>query len=49
MLQVNDNTLQQVTFKYLGVLFTSDGIRNKEIDTRDSKANAFSVSFVGLR
>ena len=34
-------TLQQVeTFKYLGVVFTSDGNRNKGIDTRIRKANA---------
>jgi len=34
ILQVSGNTLQQVeTFKYLGVVFTSDGNRNKEIDT----------------
>ena len=33
--------LQQVeTFKYLGVVFTSDGSRNKGIDTRIGKANA---------
>jgi len=38
---VNGNTLQQVeTFKYLGVVFTSDGSRNKGTDTRDCKANA---------
>jgi len=41
ILQVSENTLQQVeTFKYLGVVFTSDGSRNKGIDTRISKANA---------
>jgi len=28
------------TFKYLGVVFTSDGSRNKSIDTRIGKANA---------
>ena len=40
-LQVSRNTLQQVeTFKYLGVVFTSDGSRNKGIDTRIGKANA---------
>jgi len=33
--------LQQVeTFKYLGVVFTSDGSRNKGFDTRVGKANA---------
>jgi len=38
---VCENTLQQVeTFNYLGVVFTSDGSRNKEIDTRFGKANA---------
>jgi len=40
ILQVNGNTLQQVkTFKYPWVVFTSDGSRNKEIDTRIGKAN----------
>ena len=39
-LQVSGNTLQQVeTFKYLGVVFTSDESRKKEIDTRIGKAN----------
>jgi len=28
------------TFKYLRVVFKSDGSRNKEIDTRIGKANA---------
>jgi len=38
---VSENTLQQVeTFKYLGVVITSDGSRNKGIDTRIGKANA---------
>ena len=41
ILHVSENTLQQVqTFKYLGVVFASDGSRNKGIDTRISKANA---------
>jgi len=41
ILHVNETTPQQVeTFKYLGVVFTSDGSRNKGIDTRISKANA---------
>jgi len=41
ILHVSENTLQQVeTFKYLGVVFTSGGNRNKGIDTRISKANA---------
>jgi len=40
-LQVSGNTLHQVEkFKYLGVVFTSDGRQNKEIDTRVGKANA---------
>jgi len=39
ILHVSENTLQQVeTFKYLGVVFTSDGSRNKVIDTQISKA-----------
>ena len=39
--QVSGNTLQQVErFKYLRVVFTSDGNRNKEVDTRIGKANA---------
>ena len=38
---MSENTLQQVeTFKYLGVVITSDGSRNKGIDTRIGKANA---------
>ena len=41
ILQVSGNTLQQVeAFKYLGVVFTSDGSRNKGIDTLIGKANA---------
>jgi len=37
---VSGNTLQQVeAFKYLRVVFTSDGCQNKEIDTRIAKAN----------
>jgi len=40
-LQVRGNTLQQAEkFKYLGMAFTSDGRRNKQIDTRIGKANA---------
>jgi len=40
ILQVSRNILQQVeTFKYLRVVFTSDGSRNKGIDTRIDKAN----------
>jgi len=35
------NALKQVeTLKHLGVLFTSDGRRREEIDTRNVKANA---------
>jgi len=42
MRQVSGNTLQQLeTFKYLEVVFASDGRRNEEIDTRIGKANAF--------
>jgi len=33
MLQVSSNRLQQVKFKYFGVVFTSDGKWNEEIDT----------------
>jgi len=41
MLQVCGNILQQVEkFKYLGVVFTSDVRRNKEIDTRINKSNS---------
>jgi len=41
MLQVSDNTLQQLgKFKYLGVIFISDGRRNREIDTHIVKVNA---------
>jgi len=40
MLQVSGNTLQQVEkFKYLGMVFTSDGRPNKKIDARIGKAN----------
>ena len=40
-LQVSGNTLQQVEkFKCLGVVFTIDGRRNEEIDTRIGEANA---------
>jgi len=36
---VSGNTLQQVEkFKYLGVVFTSNGRRSEEIDTRIGKA-----------
>jgi len=41
MLQMNGYTLQQVEkFKYIRVLLTSDGRRNKEIETRIGKVNA---------
>ena len=41
MLQVSDNTLHHVEkYQYLRVVFTSDGRRNKEIDTRICKASA---------
>jgi len=37
---VSGNTLQQVeSSKYLGMVFSSDGSRNKDIDTRIGKAN----------
>ena len=49
MLQVSSNTLQQVEkFKYIVVAFTSDGKRNKEIDTRIGKCNsAWALSLCG--
>ena len=41
MLQVNGATLKQVEkFKYLGVVFTSDGRKDKEFDTRIGKTSA---------
>jgi len=41
ILQISGNTLQQVEkFKYLEVVFTSDGSRNKQIDSRIGEANA---------
>jgi len=41
MLHVGSNALQQTEkSKYLGLVFTSDGRRNKELDTRVGKANA---------
>jgi len=44
MLKVSNKTLQQVkTFKYLGVVFTSDGKQNTEIDTGNGKANAVLI------
>jgi len=45
-LQVSGKILQQVrTFKYLGVVFTSDRSRNKGIDTQIGKANAVLREF----
>jgi len=47
-LQVSSNTLQQVEkFTYLVVVFTSDGRRNKEFDTRIFKLSS-NVSFIAL-
>ena len=41
VLQVNGATLKQVEkFKYLGVVFTSDGRQDEVFDTRIGKANA---------
>jgi len=50
MLQMSGNTLQQVEkFKYLGLVFTSDGRQNEEIDTRIGKSNAVPrVGFIAL-
>ena len=40
-LQVGGASLKQVEkFKYLGVAFTSDGIKNEELDVRSGKASA---------
>ena len=40
-LQVNGETLKQVEkFRYLGVVFTSDGRQDEELDTRIGKASA---------
>jgi len=41
ILQVSGNTLQQVekSIKYLGMVLTSDGSRNKNIDTRFGSPN----------
>ena len=42
MLQITVSTLEQVEmFKYLVMVFTSDGSRNKGIDTRIGKPNAY--------
>jgi len=49
MLLVNGNTLQQVEkFKYLVVLFMSDGRRNKELMHGLMKQTQFCVSFIPL-
>ena len=41
ILQARGNAVEQVeTFKQLGVIFTSEGIRSKQIDTRIGKANS---------
>ena len=46
MLQLSCNTLQQVeTFKYLEVVFKTDGRRSRKIDTRVGKANAVLREF----
>jgi len=38
---VSGNTLQQVEkFKYIGMVSTSDGKRNREVDARIGEANA---------
>jgi len=43
MRQVSGNTLQQVeTFKYLGVVFTSEVKWSEEIDARVGKARSSS-------
>jgi len=43
---VSGNTLHQVeTFNYLGVVFTSGGSRNKEVDARIVKANTVLREF----
>jgi len=45
-LQLSDKTLKQVEkFKYLGMIFTSDGKQNKEIDTGLVKLTQFCVIF----
>jgi len=47
--QVSCNTLQQVEkFKYLGVVLTSVGRRNEEIDNGLVKLTQFCVSFIAL-
>ena len=41
MLQVNGARVKQIEkFKYLGVVFTSDGGQDEELDTRMGKASA---------
>jgi len=47
-LQVSGSTLQQMEkFKYLGVVFTSDGRWSEEIDTRIGKATAYLRRYEG--
>jgi len=49
MWHLSGNTLQQMEkFKYLGVVFTSDGRWSEEIDTRIGKANAVLREFIAL-
>jgi len=45
-LQVSSNTLQQVKFTYLVVVFTSDGRRNKEFDTRIFKLSSKKFTYL---
>ena len=41
MLQVNEATMKQLQkFKFLGVVFTTDGRQGEELDTRIGKASA---------
>jgi len=48
MLQVSDNTLQLAEkFKFIGVVFTSDGKWSEEIDTL-VMLTQFCVSFIAL-
>jgi len=49
MRQVSGNTLQQVKFKYLAVVFTSDGRRSaRRLIHKLVKLTQFCVSFVAL-
>jgi len=47
-LHVSGNTLQQVKFKYLGVVFASDDRRSEEIDARIGKASALLRELIAL-